>query len=161
MAAGFVFSKSTSLVSTLLLDWADAKMSDQITRTVLYDYGDAQFKEMIMELVWKQKISQLEEQYLLVEKAAIRKFLLKNVHCIDSILEMHAELYDIFTNQVTSLSLIYDNDMEEDFEGLTIMVHTTLSIDDALNSLAIFDETYWLNQGFDVRRVLSVMVDPL
>jgi hypothetical protein len=160
MATGFVRSKPAFLFSSLLLDWADAKTSGQSSRTIFYDVFYAKFKEEITEMFWRQKIGKLEEHYLFVEKAATRKFLLKNLHCIAPIAEMYTILYGVFSNQMTSLSLIYNNDMEEGFEGLTIMVHTTLSIDEALKRLAIFDETYWLDREFDVRRLLSVTIDP-
>ncbi|HQM80502.1 MAG TPA: hypothetical protein PLX02_02665 [Syntrophorhabdaceae bacterium] len=142
----------------MVLDWAAASMTGQISHTIFST--QATFKDWLQEYLFEQSIKDLEEYYTFTDKSAIKRLLRKNPILIDTLNKAPKEIYSIFKNYISFLSLVHESDNEENYEGLAIIIHTTLSIDEALLHLNIFDEKYWFDQDFQVRRLLSVMVVP-
>jgi hypothetical protein len=93
-----------------------------------------------------QHLHDVERLYALEHPEEIRSFLHKRPHVVDLLLEALDPIEHYFGNTATAdlkLSIDHDSDSEEgDF--LCAIIHSALSLDQALKALDAFDWQWWL-----------------
>jgi hypothetical protein len=147
---------------TLLLDWANAIETDQISRPILMGSGNQiQIQREWLSIYYEDYVRhKLELNYLMIDREELIAFLKKNILFTDFLDKLKEEIVDIFGADVKSLSLEYIMDMEEGLEGITVLIHTLLPLERSFVLLNDFDEKYWLNKDYAIRKYISVMVAP-
>ncbi len=106
-------------------------------------------------------IQLLEDLYTFHDPIEIKRFLFRQDRLTGALFEIQAQIKRIFRNSVVELSLEYDRDPEENFEGLSAILKTNLSPELSLDLLDKFDEEWWLDVDDEIRTILTVMVRPL
>lgn len=122
-------------------------------------------KEMGEELSFSLKtikdIESLERIYTFKHPNDIKRLLLSFEFLIPALFEAYKQILEIFKENALELSLEYDRDPEEDFEGLSIIIRTNLSPESSLDLLNKFDQEWWLDIDYEIRKILNVMIRPI
>lgn len=152
----------TPNTGALLLDWANAKSMDRVSRPILIDTeSQTQRQQRWLSSYYEDYTRrQIKQNYLLIEEKELLVFFQKNTHLTNILGEVKEEIINIFGTHVKSLSLEHTMDMEEGFEGVTVLIHTSLPLEKSFFLLNEFDEKYWLNKDYNIRKYMSVMVAP-
>lgn len=108
-----------------------------------------------------EAFKELENLYIFENPKEIKNFLLSNDYLIEILFEAHKQIKRVFGEHIVEVSLEYDRDQEEDFEGISAIVKTNLSPDQSLDLLEKFDEEWWLDVDDEIRIVFTVMVRPV
>ncbi len=106
-------------------------------------------------------IELLERVYTFEHPDKIKRFLWAHQYLIDTCFKAYKEIRRVFGENTLDVSLEFDKDPEEDFEGLSIIVRTNLNPELSLELLEKFDEEWWLDLNNKIRNVMTVMVRPL
>lgn len=106
-------------------------------------------------------IELLEHSFTFNKPIEIKRFILAHNYLIEPLFEAYEQIKRVFQGQIIDLCLDYEKDPEEDFEGLFILVKTSLSPEASIDLLDIFDEEYWLAVDDKISNILEVMVRPL
>ena len=138
----------TSL-EAFLMQWARTSDTEQLTRALS--------PERFMVALRDQSIESLSILYAFAQPEKIRQFLVRHPHLISPLFEIYTQARRVFRDSVTPMALEYVKDSEEDFEGLTVVVKTKLPPDQSLALLEKFDQEWWLDLDFEVRRLLAVI----
>jgi len=95
---------------------------------------------------------------VLDHKSAIASFLNAHTDFDGVLIKTHAQISNIFDDSIVEIALSLNKDPEEDYEGLSITVKTTLETEQALALLDKFDEEWWLDLDSEIRNTVTVMV---
>ncbi len=97
------------------------------------------------------------ELYAIKNVLDVKSFLLENSHLISPLRDIYGEIRRIFTDKANSIILEKIIDPVENYSGLHIKIINDLSSDEALSLLDRFDEEWWLDVDFKIRRLLTIM----
>ncbi|GMT47864.1 MAG: hypothetical protein IEMM0007_1430 [bacterium] len=97
------------------------------------------------------------ELYAIKNVLDVKSFLLENSHLISPLRDIYGEIRRIFTDKANSIILEKVIDPVENYSGLHIKIINDLSSDEALSLLDRFDEEWWLDVDFKIRRLLTIM----
>jgi hypothetical protein len=92
-------------------------------------------------------------------EAQIIQFIKDHLFLLNILIEAPRYILSIFGSDVT-LEIELDHDPEEDFEGLFIIIRTSLSPEDSLDLLDRLDEEWWLDVDDNISNILEIMVRP-
>jgi len=107
-------------------------------------------------------IELLESIYTFSTSNDVKRFLLSHDFLIDALFEAYRQIKSLFGENVVEVSLEYDRDPEEDFEGLFVVVKTNLSPEESLDLLDKFDEKWFLdNVSGEIGSIFTVTVRPV
>jgi len=106
----------------------------------------------------ERDIEQLEGIYTFDKSKDIKRFLWTHKDVIETLFNAYKEIKRVFSLNIIDIGLEYDKDPDEDFEGLSIIIKTTLNPELSLTLLDKFDEEWWLDVDDKIRTVLTVMV---
>lgn len=140
-----------------LINLFTEQYTEQSIQTIFIDQRQ---KKALLEQLWISAVNQIKKYYLFSNENKIQNFLKQHRYYVDVLNDMHMEINKIFGSHVTKLFLEHDQDIEEEYEGISVMIQTNLSVEDSLDLLNLFDEAYWLKKEFKVRRLMTVMVVP-
>lgn len=98
------------------------------------------------------------ERYAIKNVLDVKSFLLENSHLISPLRDIHREIRRIFTDKANNIILEKIIDPVENYSGLHIKIINDLSSDEALSLLDRFDEEWWLDVDFKIRRLITIMV---
>lgn len=116
--------------------------------------GYADFFDTSMPL---KSIELLEEKYVIKNKG-VAAFLDEHPDFIDVLVETYEHIRKIFDKNILEISLSLNEDPEEDFTGLSIVIRTPLKSEVSLALLDKFDDKWWLDLDAEIRNVVTVMV---
>ena len=91
----------------------------------------------------------------------VKRFLLRHDNLITSLFEVNKQIKRVFEESIVDICLEYDRDPEENFEGLSVIIKTSLSPELSLDLLDKFDEDWWLWVEDEIRMKVTVMVRPV
>ena len=117
-------------------------------------------KEASVVFKSKKERELLEDIYTFENPTDVRRFLWTHKHLIEILFEAEEQIRKIF-GEVVNLSLELHHDPEEDFEGLFIIIKTSLSPEESLDLLDKFDEEWWLDVDASISKKLEVTVEPI
>lgn len=138
-----------SAMSTLAASIPYSNERAHITHTVhVQDY---------LQTIRDLQIESLAVLYKFLKADEIRAFLKKNMPVVSSLFDVYEQIDKIFRGYVSSLKIDYQIDAEEQFEGLTVLAETPLPPEPALELLEKFDDEWWLDRPFSLRKMISVM----
>ena len=100
----------------------------------------------------------LEDKYDIDNKSAVSSFLNENPTLINALIETHEQIRRIFDKNIAGISLLLNEDPEEDFTGLSIVVKTPLKSELSLALLDKFDDEWWLDLEAEIRNTVTVIV---
>jgi len=103
-------------------------------------------------------IELLGRMYTFSNPIEVKEFLLTHDYLINPLFEAHKHIREIFGESV-EICLEIHRDPEEDFEGLFIVVKTNLSLSQSLELLDEFDEEWWLDVDYEIRKTLEVDIE--
>jgi hypothetical protein len=108
-----------------------------------------------------KKITRLECYYYFDNPKEIKRFLLAHDYLVEYLFEAYVQIKRIFKENLIEIRLKYDRYSEEDYEGLFVNIKTNLSPEPSLNLLEKFDKEWWLKVDFEIRSVITVMVNSI
>jgi hypothetical protein len=111
------------------------------------------------ELLIADNASSLYQSYRFINpELEIINFIIEH-NLLAFLLEARWEIRRVFGNDIV-LEIELDPDPEEDFEGLFIIIRTSLSPEDSLDLLDRLDEEWWLDVDDNISNILEIMVRP-
>ncbi len=125
-------------------------------------YKEEELTETSITLQPQRLLKELENFYTFSNQKEIKFFLSANYKLMEILLEAYKHIKRIFGEKVVEVTLEYDRDPEEDFEGLFVIVSTNLSPEESLDLLDRFDEEWFLdNVSNEIGSIFSVTVRPV
>ncbi len=124
-----------------------------------YSFGDP-LMTTALNIISKE-IELLEVFYPFANPNEVRDFLWANKYLIKVLFEAHKQIKRVFGGNIVEVCLEWDRDPEEDFEGLFVIVKTSLSPEESLDLLDRFDEEWFLdNVSGEIGSMFTVTVRP-
>ncbi|MDI6803314.1 MAG: hypothetical protein QME58_05640 [Bacteroidota bacterium] len=103
----------------------------------------------------------LQKSYNFQNSEQVKRVIYDHYYIIKPLLNINEKVMNIFCNKVVEICLEFDEDPEENYEGLSVIIKTNLSPEDSLDLLDKFDEEIWFDIDVRVKKILSVMVRPV
>jgi hypothetical protein len=104
-------------------------------------------------------VRELEGLFKFENAAEVRRFLYGHDRIARTLFGVCEQVRRFFGTSVSGMTLKYDHDPDEDFEGLFVSIRTNLPPGESLDLLDKFDEEWFLdNVDSDVGSQLDVMV---
>jgi len=111
---------------------------------------------------YKDDIALLKSLYTFNNSVEIKKFLQTHVALSAHLVEAHKQIVRVFGDEAVEICLEYANDPEENFEGLFVIVKTTLPPAQSLDLLDRFDEEWFLDHvSSEIGALFAVTVRPI
>lgn len=154
--------QNTSLVGKMIYDWSK-KTSDFFNKYIqieLYKnllYGNIETFLPSFEIY--AKIYELTDVYIFKNPALIEKFLNQNNYLIHPLKEYYLKIGEFFKGKIDNIYLEYENDFEEEFEAIFIIIQTNTNYKKSIKILDKFYEEYWLNLSDKIRQIVGVCID--
>lgn len=128
---------------------------DLISPQIHYGVESSVFLTPFRNIFW------LESLYTLINPKEVERFLSTNKNVEAILFEIHEQIIRIFGEKLVEICLEHDQDPEEDFECLSIIIKTKLPPKESLILLDKFDNEWWLNVDDKIRIILNIMVRPI
>ena len=109
----------------------------------------------------KSKRKMLERLFSIKEPEEIWQFLDRHKKLYDTLIEVFENVKTFFNHILVDIELEYDEDPEEDYELLSVIVKTNASPRQSLDVLYKFDYDWWLDVDREISAFLNVMVRPV
>ena len=106
------------------------------------------------------KFSRFEEWFVVLKnRPEIEKFLDENQQIINDVILVVREAYRVFQERnISELSLILEQDPEEDFQELFLLIKTALPYQEAMDIFEKLEEDCYLKLSFSTRKLFNVDV---
>lgn len=133
----------------------DSKVTTEEAFARKKDEWSSQFFNKIEEIETKIKLLDAE-YYVLANPQEIKEFLFAHDYLFDFLFEAKNRILEYFEHSVESIHLELQQDPEEDFEELFIIVGTKLPLEKAFSFLDKLDKKWWLHEDANIRRSVEI-----
>jgi len=138
----------------IIIDYKESEGREQL-EDIASVYGDIFDTSTKIPLMG---IELLEEKYVIKNKVEVATFLDEHTNFIGVLVETCEQIKKIFDKNIVEISLSLNEDPEEDFIGLSIVVRTPLKSEVSLDLLDKFDDEWWLDLDAEIRNAVTVIV---
>ncbi len=108
----------------------------------------------------RSSTEQLSQYFTIKDSAAVSRFLRQNTQLVNVLFEARTKFDSYFdTNIRLSLEVFIDPEDDHANPKLFALILTTLSSSEASIRLAQLDQDWWLNQPYEVRRLMNIDVE--
>lgn len=115
-------------------------------------------KENSPTQVSPSEIESLEKFYTFRGKTKILQFLAKYPFLISTLLSVPDNIRTYISDSQLSLELVADPEIT-DYLQLFILIYTQLDLDEAIDKLDKFEDDWWLQIPYEVRKLVAIDVE--
>jgi len=105
----------------------------------------------------KTKLDLLKQFYTFHKHTEVEKFLMDNLSLIEVLYEANKKIKEYFGELVQlTLEITIDPECETEYKELYLLIHTSFSVEKALDCLKQFDNEWWLNIPANIHKKLCI-----